>query len=111
MEDALGRVLEEHIVSGERVLDPSLAYQVVDMMQDVIDNGTGQVVRKMGFQNPAAGKTGTTNGYKGRVVHRFHHHVEHIGVGGIRPGRGFEGRLPGGDHRRTRRRPRSGPVS
>ena len=64
VEDALGQVLEEHIVSGERVLDPSLAYQLVDMMQGVIDHGTGRVVRKMGFQKPAAGKTGTTNGYK-----------------------------------------------
>ncbi len=64
VEDALGRVLEEHIVSGERVLDPLLVYQVVDMMQDVIDDGTGRVIRKMGFQKPAAGKTGTTNGYK-----------------------------------------------
>ena len=64
VEDALGQVLEEHIVSGQRVLDPALTYQVVDMMQGVVDHGTGQVVRRMGFQKPAAGKTGTTNGYK-----------------------------------------------
>ncbi len=64
VEDAFGQVLEEHIVSGVKVLEPSLAYQVVDMMQGVVDHGTGQVIRKLGFQKPAAGKTGTTNGFK-----------------------------------------------
>ncbi|MEJ2157971.1 MAG: transglycosylase domain-containing protein [Desulfobacteraceae bacterium] len=64
VEDTFGRVLEEHIVRGTKVLDPSIAYQVVDMMQGVVDSGTGAVVRKLGFHKPAAGKTGTTNGYK-----------------------------------------------
>ena len=64
VEDALGRVLEEKIVSGERVLDASLAYQIVDMMRGVLDEGTGAVVRRLGFDLPAAGKTGTTNGFK-----------------------------------------------
>jgi penicillin-binding protein 2D len=64
VEDALGQVLEEHIVSGTKVLDPALAFEVVDMMQGVVDQGTGKAIRKLGFQKPAAGKTGTTNGYK-----------------------------------------------
>ncbi len=64
VEDALGQVLEEHIISGGNVLDPQVAFQVVDMMQGVIDQGTGRIIRKMGFTQPAAGKTGTTNGYK-----------------------------------------------
>ncbi len=64
VEDAFGNVLEEHIVRGTKVMDPSTTYQVVDMMQGVVDNGTGQVIRKLGFYKPAAGKTGTTNGYK-----------------------------------------------
>jgi len=63
VEDALGRVLEEHIVSGERSLDASLVYQVVDMMRGVVDEGTGSIVRRLGFDLPAAGKTGTTDGY------------------------------------------------
>lgn len=61
VEDMSGRVLEEHIITGERVLNESIAYQVVDMMAGVIEEGTGKVVRKMGFTLPAAGKTGTTN--------------------------------------------------
>ncbi len=64
VEDAFGQVLEEHIVSGLKVLEPVPAYQVVDLMRGVVDHGTGQVVRKLGFQNPAAGKTGSTNGFK-----------------------------------------------
>ena len=63
VEDVSGRVLEEHIITGERVLNESIAYQVTDMMAGVIDAGTGKVVRKMGFTLPAAGKTGTTNEY------------------------------------------------
>ncbi len=64
VEDALGQVLEEHIVSGTKELNPALAFEVVDMLQGVVDHGTGSVVRKLGFNKPAAGKTGTTNGYK-----------------------------------------------
>jgi 1A family penicillin-binding protein len=64
VEDTYGHVLEEHIIRGTKVLDPSIAYQVVDMMQGVVDSGTGSVIRKLGFNKPAAGKTGTTNGYK-----------------------------------------------
>ncbi|MEE4113428.1 MAG: PBP1A family penicillin-binding protein [Desulfobacteraceae bacterium] len=63
VEDVSGRVLEEHIITGERVLNESINFQLVDMMAGVIDDGTGNVVRKMGFALPAAGKTGTTNDY------------------------------------------------
>jgi penicillin-binding protein 1A len=64
VEDAFGRVLEEKIVSGERLLDPAIIYQVVDMMRGVVDQGSGSAVRHLGFNLPAAGKTGTTNSYK-----------------------------------------------
>jgi penicillin-binding protein 1A len=63
IEDALGRILEERIVSGKRSLDASMAYQVADMMQGVLNDGTGAVIRRMGFDLPAAGKTGTSDGY------------------------------------------------
>jgi penicillin-binding protein 1A len=64
VEDAFGRVLEEHIVERERVLDPDVCFQVVDMMTGVIDHGTAKQIRQMGFDREAAGKTGTTNGYR-----------------------------------------------
>jgi len=63
VEDVSGRVLQEHIITGERVLDESINFQLVDMMAGVIDDGTGNGVRRMGFALPAAGKTGTTNDY------------------------------------------------
>jgi penicillin-binding protein 1A len=63
VEDAYGSVLEEKIVSGKRMLDATIAYQVVDMMQGVLEQGTGAVVRRLGFELPAAGKTGTSDDY------------------------------------------------
>ncbi len=64
VEDPLGRVLEEHIVRGQRSLDASIGYQLVDMMRDVLITGTGRVVRRKGFDLPAAGKTGTTDDFR-----------------------------------------------
>lgn len=64
VEDPLGRVLEEHIVRGRRSLDPGIAYQVVDMMRGVLTVGTGKAVRQMGFDLPAAGKTGTSDDFR-----------------------------------------------
>ncbi|MCB9236282.1 MAG: PBP1A family penicillin-binding protein [Bacteroidia bacterium] len=61
VEDARGRVLFEHIVKDRRVLDAATAFQVVDMMEGVVDQGSGREVRRLGFKRPAAGKTGTTN--------------------------------------------------
>jgi 1A family penicillin-binding protein len=41
-------------------VDPGVAYVLNDMLQDVIDGGTGSAVRAEGFRGTAAGKTGTT---------------------------------------------------
>jgi penicillin-binding protein 1A len=45
---------------GKQVLDPRTAYQVVHMMEGVVQRGTAVRLRDIGF--PLAGKTGTTNG-------------------------------------------------
>ena len=37
-----------------------MAYQVTNVLEDVIDHGTGASVRARGFTGPAAGKTGTS---------------------------------------------------
>ncbi len=63
VEDPFGRVIHEHIVRENRVLDPETAYQVVDMMKAVIERGSGSTVRDLGFERAAAGKTGTTDGF------------------------------------------------
>lgn len=61
--DADGRVLEENNIESELVLDPKVAYTVTQMMTSVINEGTAYAIRRLGFQAPAAGKTGTTDEY------------------------------------------------
>ncbi len=46
----------------EQVADPGSAYQVVTMMEGVVQRGTGTAVKAVG--RPIAGKTGTTNDYR-----------------------------------------------
>lgn len=43
----------------EEVIDPLTAYQMVSMLEGVVQNGTGRKIRVLG--KPLAGKTGTTN--------------------------------------------------
>jgi penicillin-binding protein 1A len=46
----------------EQVADPGSAYQIVTMLQGVVERGTGTVVKAVG--KPIAGKTGTTNDWR-----------------------------------------------
>ena len=43
----------------QQVVDPASAYQIVSMLEGVIQRGTGRIVASVG--KPLAGKTGTTN--------------------------------------------------
>ena len=66
VEDSRGRVVWEVEPERERVLDPEVAYIMVDLMKDVVRAGSGWRIRAPQFGNipdnvPAAGKTGTTN--------------------------------------------------
>lgn len=61
IEDAQGRVMWNAPRTGGQAIDPRVAYLTLSTMEDVVDHGTGQVVREQGFWYPAAGKTGTTN--------------------------------------------------
>ena len=63
IEDARGLVIEENRPDEQPVLRPQTAYVVTNMMQSVINEGTATVVRQLGYQGPAAGKTGTTDEY------------------------------------------------
>ncbi len=63
VEDPFGRVIDEHIAQGKRVLDAATTFQVVDMMRSVVDEGSARSIRQTGFTRPAAGKTGTTDSY------------------------------------------------
>jgi penicillin-binding protein 1B len=56
-----GDVVEDFSTSRKPVLDPRIAYVMTDMMESVVNNGTGNTVRLKGFTAPAAGKTGTSH--------------------------------------------------
>jgi membrane carboxypeptidase/penicillin-binding protein len=45
----------------ERVASEPAVYVLTDILRSVIENGTGNIVRRLGFDAPAAGKTGTSN--------------------------------------------------
>jgi membrane carboxypeptidase/penicillin-binding protein len=47
-----------------RVLSAQTAYQMVSMLEEVIDRGTGAAARGQGVRFAAGGKTGTTNEFK-----------------------------------------------
>ncbi len=64
IEDYQGNVLYEHFIEGEKRFEPEDVYPLLDMMQGVMDDGSGRVIRRMGFKHPAAGKTGTTNAFR-----------------------------------------------
>jgi len=59
--DENGNVIQGHELKASQVLSPELAYTMDFMLEQVINHGTGEDARKMGFTRPAAGKTGTTN--------------------------------------------------
>jgi len=57
--DRTGHVFEEAQPRSEQVIDPRIAFITSYIMQDVVESGTGQRVKKLG--RPVAGKTGTTD--------------------------------------------------
>jgi 1A family penicillin-binding protein len=61
--DAHGAVLEENRPDEQPVMRPQTAYVVANMMQSVVNEGTATVIRQLGYQGLAAGKTGTTDDY------------------------------------------------
>ena len=62
--DAGGGTAFKQDVATERVIEPEVAYQMVSMLRDAIDRGTGSPARQLGLRFPIGGKTGTTNEFK-----------------------------------------------
>ena len=56
-----GDVIANYNTDQRQVLDPRIAYVMTNMMESVINNGTGAGARSRGFTLPAAGKTGTSH--------------------------------------------------
>jgi penicillin-binding protein 1A len=61
VQDALGNTVQQVHVERQNVLPPTVAFQMVTMLQDVIDRGTGAGARRAGVRGPVGGKTGTTS--------------------------------------------------
>ncbi len=57
--DNAGQVLEQEDMQTQEVLSKETAYLITNMMEDVVQKGTGQAAKSLG--RPIAGKTGTTN--------------------------------------------------
>src|SRR5262245_57906832 len=63
VESSSGEVLytDDHV--QERAISETTAFQMAEMLADVVNSGTAWPARREGFMLPAAGKTGTTNDY------------------------------------------------
>ncbi|HEY2435186.1 MAG TPA: PBP1A family penicillin-binding protein [Vicinamibacterales bacterium] len=63
--DADGSVAWDNPAQQDRVIGAEVAYQMVSMLEDVVDRGTGSTARTTyGIRFAAAGKTGTTDAFK-----------------------------------------------
>ncbi len=62
--DADGGSVYDNPPRTDRVISAQTAFQMVSMLEDVIDRGTGAAARSWGVRFPAAGKTGTTDKFK-----------------------------------------------
>ncbi|MGA3188015.1 MAG: PBP1A family penicillin-binding protein [Bryobacteraceae bacterium] len=58
--DQQGADIFDEKLERKRGLDPRVAYLVEQMMEEVLRSGTGAGVHNLGFNLPAAGKTGTS---------------------------------------------------
>jgi penicillin-binding protein 1A len=61
VKDNMGKVLEVTEPEPHEVIAKETAYLITNMMEDVVQRGTGQAAKILG--RPIAGKTGTTNDY------------------------------------------------
>lgn len=62
--DSQGKTLVQDHPRSKMVLHPQTAYIVTDMLKSVFSSGTGVSIRRWGFTQVMAGKTGTTNDFR-----------------------------------------------
>jgi penicillin-binding protein 1A len=61
IKDSSGKIIEETSPNIQEVLKPETAYIMTSMLQSVINEGTAQGIRRLGFKYDCGGKTGTTD--------------------------------------------------
>ena len=64
IDDADGNVLYRAAHIEATVMDPAVTWMVSSILSKVMERGTAAAARSLGFNKPAAGKTGTTNDYR-----------------------------------------------
>lgn len=62
--DSDGYAVFNQEVQRKPVIFEAIAYQMISMLADVVDTGTGAAARSLGVRFPVAGKTGTTDDFK-----------------------------------------------
>jgi 1A family penicillin-binding protein len=62
--DSDGYAVLNREVERRPVISEAIAFQMVSMLGDVVDVGTGAAARSLGVRFPIAGKTGTTDDFK-----------------------------------------------
>ncbi len=62
--DADGTTVYDNPSHSERVISAETAFQMVSMLEDVMDRGTASAARGLGIRFPSGGKTGTTDDFK-----------------------------------------------
>ena len=63
VENATGDRVHQVHIERERILSDQIAFQMVSMLHDVVDRGTGSAARRLGVRGYIGGKTGSTNDY------------------------------------------------
>jgi membrane carboxypeptidase/penicillin-binding protein len=61
--DADGSEVFTQGIDRKPILSEQVAFQMVSMLRDVVDRGTGSSARTLGVRGPLGGKTGTTDDY------------------------------------------------
>ncbi len=62
--DRSGDVLRRLTRTGEQAFAPAEVYLVTSALQGAVERGTGRGLRSMGFREPVAAKSGTTNDFR-----------------------------------------------
>lgn len=57
-------LLYENLVTSESRFAPETVYELLDMLQSALNDGTGKTVRRRGFKGNAFGKTGTSSEFR-----------------------------------------------
>lgn len=59
--DPTGETVAKSPIIEERVANEAAVFVLTNILQGVVNRGTGRIARRLGYEHPVAGKTGTSN--------------------------------------------------